>query len=74
MPRRASKAETALAAFIARKVEIDAKLARLQALSGDHFNISPDEIHWGHVATLTHYAEILKHITDAAFQEGDHTI
>ena len=60
-------------AFIARKAEIDAMLARLQSLSEDHFNYTPDEIHWGHVGTLEHYAELLKRITDAAFKEGEYT-
>lgn len=59
-------------AFIAKKVEIDAMLARLQSLSDDHFNYTPDEIHWGHVGTLEHYAELLKRITDAAFNEGEY--
>jgi hypothetical protein len=36
--------EQALAAFAQRKAEIDAMLARLQALSADHFGYSPDEI------------------------------
>ena len=62
----------ALDAFIARKAEIDAMLKRLQALSDDHFNVSPDEVRWGHVGTLAHYAELLKRITDAAFGEGEH--
>ena len=57
--------------FIARKAEIDTMLDRLKALSDEHFNWSPDEINWGHVGTLTHYAELLKRITDAAFQEGE---
>ena len=35
--------ENALAAFVQRKVEIDAMLSRLQALSDDHFNYRPDE-------------------------------
>jgi len=56
--------------FIARKAEIDTMLDRLKALSDEHFNWSPDEINWGHVGTLAHYAELLKRITDAAFQEG----
>ena len=56
--------EDALAAFVSRKAEIDAMLARLQALSDDHFGYSPDEITWGHVGTLEHYAELLKRITD----------
>ncbi len=57
--------------FIARKAEIDTMLDRLKALSDEHFNWSPDEINWGHVGTLTHYTELLKRITDAAFQEGE---
>ena len=63
---------TALDAYIARKAEIDTMLARLTALSDDHFNVSPDEVDWGHVGTLAHYAELLKRITDSAFKEGEH--
>jgi hypothetical protein len=64
--------QQALTAFVAKKAEIDAMLTRLQALSDDHFNYSPDEITWGHVGTLEHYAELLKRITDMAFNEGEH--
>ena len=64
--------EQALAAFVAKKAEIDAMLARLQALSEDHFGYSPDEITWSHVGTLEHYADLLKRITDMAFNEGEH--
>ena len=63
---------TALDAFIAKKAEIDTILARLRALSDDHFNVSPDEVDWGHVGTLAQYAELLKRITDSAFKEGEH--
>jgi hypothetical protein len=62
----------ALDAFITRKTEIDAMLKRLQTLSDEHFNWSPDEINWGHIGTLGHYAELLKRITDSAFKEGEH--
>ena len=64
--------EDALAAFVARKAEIDAMLTRLQALSDDHFGYSPDEITWSHAEGLAHYAELLKRITDMAFNEGEH--
>jgi hypothetical protein len=64
--------EGALAAFVSKKAEIDAMLTRLQALSDDHFNYSPDEITWGHVVALEHYAELLKRVTDSAFKEGEH--
>jgi len=62
----------ALDAFLARKVEIDAMLARLAAHSDDHFGIAPDDVNWGHAGTLAHYAELLKRIADAAFGEGEH--
>ncbi len=68
---RASQ-EQALAAFVAKKAAIDAMLARLQTLSDEHFGVGPDEVSWGHVGTLGHYAELLKRITDMAFREGEH--
>ena len=68
----AKSKEQALAAFVSKKAEIDAMLTRLQALSDDHFNYSPDEIRWDHVGTLGYYAELLKRVTDSAFQEGEH--
>ena len=64
--------EAALAAFLGRKAEIDSMLARLAALSDDHFNASPDAVNWGDVGTLEHYASLLRQITDSAFGEGEH--
>ena len=62
----------ALAAFVAKKQEIDAMLARLAALSDEHFQVAPDDVIWGHVGSLEDYAALLKRITDAAFREGEH--
>lgn len=62
----------ALDAFIARKTEIDAMIECIATLSADHFDVSPEDVHWGHVGTLAHYAELLKRITDSAFKEGEH--
>ncbi len=64
--------DDALAAFVSKKAEIDTMLARLQSLSDDHFGWAPDEINWGHLGTLGHYAELLKRITDSAFNDGEH--
>lgn len=64
--------EAALNAYVGEKAEIDEMLARLQALSDDHFNCHPDEINWSHVGTLEHCASLLKRITDSAFAEGEH--
>jgi hypothetical protein len=41
---REKKTGKALAAFIARKSEIDTILARLTALSSDHFSREPDTV------------------------------
>jgi hypothetical protein len=68
----AKSREEALAGFVSRKAEIDAMLTRLEALSDDHFGYSPDEITWSHAEGLAHYAELLKRVTDQAFNEGEH--
>lgn len=59
-----SQNSAALQAFIARKAEIDTMIDRLKAISDEHFDVSPDDLHWGHVGTLGRYAELLKQITD----------
>jgi len=68
----AKSKEQALAAFVSKKAEIDTMLTRLQKLSDDHFGYAPDEITWSHAEGLAHYAELLKRITDQAFNEGEH--
>ena len=84
MTRRAQDSETdpatgsrdrsnkALDAFIAKKAEIDAMLARLQALSDDHFNFDPDAVNWGSVGSISSVASDLRKITDFLFGEGEH--
>jgi hypothetical protein len=65
---------TALDAFLARKVEIDAALKRLRALSADHFNVGPDDVHWGHVGTLDHYLTVLRDLCDSADGAGEYAV
>ena len=62
----------ALAAFMARKAEIDTILVRLTALSGEHFNAAPDDVTWADAGSLGGYLEGLRRVSDAAFHEGDH--
>jgi hypothetical protein len=64
--------EKALDAFLAKKAEVDERLARLQALSDDHFEVHPDDVNWSHVDHVAHYANLLEQITDIAFNEGEH--
>jgi len=70
--RRATDNTKALDAFMTTKIQIDAMLARLTALSDDHFEAHPDEINWGDVGSLNHYASLLRQITDSACKEGEH--
>ena len=64
--------DAALQKFLAKKGEIDTMLARLQALSDDHFNVDPEAVNWGHVGSIERYAELLRQITDSAFKEGEY--
>jgi hypothetical protein len=52
----------ALAAFIARKPEIDTILARLTALSAEHFNRTPNAVNWSDVGTIGSYLECLQQV------------
>ena len=71
---KASGNAAVLAAFISYKAELDLILARLAALSADHFNRAPDDISWADVGTLGGYLQRLRKINDAAFHEGEHAI
>lgn len=72
MPRQTTRTnDDALAAFVARKAEIDAMLARLQAFSDDHFGVDPEGVNWAHVGSLEHQAHLLKQIADFVFNEGE---
>ncbi len=70
--RRATDNAKALDAFMSTKFQIDAMLGRLKALSDDNFGTHSDGINWGDVGTLSHYASLLRQISDAAFKEGEH--
>jgi hypothetical protein len=61
-----------LNAFIARKAEIDSILARLSALSDEHFNTAPEDVTWADVSTLGSYLSGLRRVSDAAFHKGEH--
>ena len=71
MTSRTRSNDRALATFMARKGEIDTMLARLQALSGEHFHANPEDINWGNVGTLVNIATKLREITGSAFSEGE---
>ncbi len=68
--RHATDNAKALAAYLAAKAEIDAMLVRLAVFSEGHFDVHPDEVNWGHVGTLCHYAGLLRQITDSAYSGG----
>ena len=72
MHKRHKDNSEAVDAFLAKKAEIDTMLARLTALSAEHFNADPETLHWGHVGNLEFYASLLKRVTDSAFREGEY--
>jgi hypothetical protein len=69
---KAPNNSAALAAFIARKTEIDTILTRLSAFSAEHFNCTADAMTWSDVGTLGGYLQRLREVSDAAFHEGEH--
>ena len=54
--------DRAVSAFISRKAEFDGLLERLAALSADHFYVSPDDVHWGHVGTVADAVLLLQQV------------
>lgn len=64
--------DAALAAFIARKAEIDAALNRIRAASDDHFFANPEDVQWGHVTALADHLALIKRVTDVIYGEGEH--
>lgn len=69
--KTANTQPTAVEAYLIAKAEIEAKLARLQALAADHFGDNPDAINWGHVGSLNTINARLREVSDFAFQEGE---
>lgn len=55
----AANHENALAVFISRKASIDAMIERLQNLSADHFNVSPESVTWANAGSLSRVEELL---------------
>jgi hypothetical protein len=55
-----------LAAFIARKAEIDRLLEQLLAHSHEHLNLAPEEVHWGHVGELDDWLACLRRVAKLA--------
>jgi hypothetical protein len=52
----------ALAAFIARKAEIDRLLEQLLAHSHEHLDLAREEVHWGHVGELEDWLGCLRRV------------
>jgi hypothetical protein len=72
MTKKATQHEKALAAFIAKKAQIDTILDRLQKLSADHFEVGPEGVDWSHVGTIAHVLDYLQEASDFIFHEGEY--
>jgi len=60
MPRAQT---TAVDAYVAAKIRIDAALDQLRAASEDHFGVTVEAVHWGHVGDLNAIAATLEQLT-----------
>ena len=61
----------ALNRFIELIGEINERLAELQEYMNNHMDSSPEEVHWGHVGSASHFLEKLTELTDMAYQRGE---
>ncbi len=64
--------QAALAAFTAKKAELDAMLARLSAFSDEHFGLTPEEVNWGDVGGLSDWTQKIREVSDRVFREGEY--
>ena len=71
MPIKPYQEVSAQAAFIARKIAIDAILARLGELSANRFDRMPEAVTWADVGDLSGYLDLLRRVSDQAHQEGE---
>jgi hypothetical protein len=72
MTKHEANQQRSLAAFMAKKAELDAPLAELTQASDDHFNADPEAVLWGETAWLIDATAKLKEVADAHFRRGEY--
>jgi N-acetylglucosamine kinase-like BadF-type ATPase len=70
--RAARNQERSLAAFLAKRAEFDALLAKLWQASEDHFGADPEAVLWCETEWLADATAKLKQIVDQHFRRGDY--
>jgi hypothetical protein len=58
--------DAALTAFVAKKAQIDAMIAQLQALSENHFAKAPGSVNWADVGSLEFIEGKLREVQEFA--------
>lgn len=56
--------QQSLKAFLARRANIEALLARLAAASADHLGADPERVLWAEATSLAHVEELLERAVD----------
>lgn len=64
----ATNAARAQQAYIAHIANIQQQITQLQTLVDDHFNVDPDDVHWGHVGDLQRIETALGEILESVAQ------
>ena len=54
----------ALSAYVAKRLDIEAKLAALTEYCEEHFGETPDAINWSHVGTLSNVDSMLGRVLE----------
>lgn len=65
------KNEKALMAFMTKIAEAKTLLDELQNYVDDHMEVSPDDVHWGHVGDAERLLQNVTAITDWVFNRGE---
>jgi hypothetical protein len=65
-------AEKAIDHWMAAYAEITDLLDDMRAYHDDHYELNPDEIHYGHVGDLARYREALRDLRDSMQNLGDY--
>lgn len=66
--------DEALNKFVGLVNEIRTLLGTLNELADEHFNLTPDEIHWGHVGDATETRNALQNILDRINGTGEYAL
>lgn len=64
--------DKALNAYIARVQEAAEALAQLQSYIDDHGDVTPEDVNWQHVGSMSQLAADINQLTDRIYKRGEY--